>query len=386
MHRVKFYPVGNGDTCQIILDNGKRLLLDYRHKKESDAEDSKLFNLRTTLKKELKDAKRDYFDVVAFTHADLDHISFSTEFFELWYAQKYQGGDRTKIKELWVPAAMILEPVAQEKMDSELYIWRQEARHRLKEGKGIRVFSKPEMLKDWFEKAEVDFDSRRHLITDAGSLVPGFTLQTDQVEFFCHSPFVKHVEGGDILRNEASLIFQVRFEVNGTRYDFLAVGDTTHEVLEEIVYITEYHKRADRLDWDLYNIPHHCSYLALGPEKGKIETKPVGNVEKLLRHGQRGAYIVSSSHPILDTPEAHQQELPPHIQAKRTYKKYLAEVDGRKFMVTMEEPNVDRPQPIVFEIGPLGGKLLSAAPAGAAAVVSSVAPRAGLSAPVPRAR
>ena len=30
MHKVIFYPVGNGDTCQIVLANGKRILLDYR--------------------------------------------------------------------------------------------------------------------------------------------------------------------------------------------------------------------------------------------------------------------------------------------------------------------------------------------------------------------
>ena len=30
MHQVIFYPVGNGDTCQIVLENGKRILLDYR--------------------------------------------------------------------------------------------------------------------------------------------------------------------------------------------------------------------------------------------------------------------------------------------------------------------------------------------------------------------
>ena len=28
-HNILFYPVGNGDTSQIILENGKRLLFDY---------------------------------------------------------------------------------------------------------------------------------------------------------------------------------------------------------------------------------------------------------------------------------------------------------------------------------------------------------------------
>lgn len=210
----------------------------------------------------------------------------------------------------------------------EFVIWRQEARYRLKEGKGIRVFSKPEKLKKWLEENGLTVEDRRNLITDAGQVVPGFTLDVDQVEFFCHSPFIKHVDGGDDLRNEAALIFQVRFEVGGTRFNYLAVGDSKHEVLDDIVNITEYHGNQDRLDWNLFNIPHHCSYLALGPDKGDKETTPIKNVEKLLRQGQKNAYIVSSSNPIGDDKDAYAQQQPPHVQAKNTYVKYLQEVVG----------------------------------------------------------
>src|SRR5882724_12957022 len=109
MHKVTFYPVGNGDTSQIELSNGKRILLDYRHLKKTENGEGPEINLAAQLRDELKKANRSDFDVVAFTHADADHIDNSTEFFELQHAEKYKGGDRIKIKELWVPAAMILE-------------------------------------------------------------------------------------------------------------------------------------------------------------------------------------------------------------------------------------------------------------------------------------
>ena len=32
MHKVLFYPVGNGDTSQVILENGKRFLFDFCHR------------------------------------------------------------------------------------------------------------------------------------------------------------------------------------------------------------------------------------------------------------------------------------------------------------------------------------------------------------------
>lgn len=377
MATIKFYPVGNGDTSQIILENGKRILMDYRHLKKTENGDGPEINLKTHLTKELKDAGRDSFDVVAFTHADTDHIENSTEFFELWHAAKYQGDDRIKIDTLWVPAAMVLETGTNSQQSSEFVIWRQEARYRLKEGKGIRVFSKPEKLKGWLEENGLTLESRRHLITDAGQLAPEFDIGTDGVEFFCHSPFIKHVDEGDDLRNAASLIFNVRFRKNGTDYDYLAVGDSEWSVLEDIVTTTKAHGNMDRLAWDLYNIPHHCSYLALSDEKGEFETTPKPLVEELLLLGKEGAYLVSSSYPILDTKEGRERTQPPHIQAKKCYETYRRKTEGAKFLVTMEEPNATRPEPLEFKVDNQGLSLVQVAASAVSSITTKPAPRAG---------
>ena len=376
-HQIIFYPVGNGDTSQVILENGKRILMDYRHQKKTENGEGPEIDLKARLKKELKDASRDYFDVVAFTHGDKDHIENSTEFFELLHAAKYQGEGRIKIKTLWVPAAMVLETATNEKQSSEFVIWRQEARHRLKEGKGIRVFSKPEKLKDWLEENGLTLDSRRDLITDAGKIVPDFNIVSDGVEFFCHSPFIKHVDEGDDLRNAASLIFNVRFRKNGSDYDYLAVGDSEWSVLEDIVSTTKEHNNMGRLAWDLYNIPHHCSYLALSDEKGEFETTPKPNVEEILMSGKKGAYIVSSSAPILDNKESREETQPPHIQAKKCYETYRKKTGGAKFLVTMEEPNSANPKPLEFKIDDLGLSLVRSTTTAAAILTSNSAPRAG---------
>lgn len=376
-HKIVFYPVGNGDTCQIILENGKRILMDYRHRKKTEAGEGPEINLKARLNKELKDAGRDSFDVVAFTHGDSDHIENSTEFFELKHAAKYQGEGRIKIDTLWVPAAMVLECATNDQQSAEFAIWRQEARYRLKQGKGIRVFSKPEKLKGWLEENGMTLESRRHLITDAGKIAPDFSLDADGVEFFCHSPFVKHVDEGDDLRNAASLIFNVRFRQGGNHYDFLAVGDSEWCVLEDIVKTTKAHGNMDRLAWDLYNIPHHCSYLALSDVKGAYETEPKPLVKEILLAGKEGGYIVSSSCPILDTKEGREQTQPPHTQAKKCYQRYLDKTDGAKVLVTMEEPNATRPEPLEFKVEPQGLSLASAAASAASIIISKPAPRAG---------
>ncbi len=377
MHTVTFYPVGNGDTSQIVLENGKRLLFDCRHLKKTENGEGPEINLADRLRKELKTANRTDFDVVAFTHGDADHIENSTEFFELLHAKKYQGNDRIKIKTLWVPAAMILEECTSDQLSEEFVIWRREARHRLKEGKGIRVFSKPDKLKDWLKENGLTLESRKHLFTDAGQLVSDFTLTGDGVEFFCHSPFIRHVDEQEIMRNDAALIFNVRLQAETSVFDYLAVGDSKWEILEEIVTITKKHGNDDRLNWDLYNIPHHCSYQALCDEKGETETIPKPLIKELLLNGRENAHIVSSSNPIEDTPEGRSQSLPPHIQARKCYESHLKEIDGGKFFVTMEEPNTEKPEPLVFNIGKDGISKAGGTISGVGSVISYPAPRAG---------
>lgn len=383
MHQVIFYPVGNGDTTQIILSGGRRVLFDFCHRDKAEDADTPEIDLKARLKDDLKKAGRDYFDVVAFTHADLDHIQGSTDFFELQHAKKYHGEGRIKIRELWVPAAMLLEEADNDHQTEEYVLLRQEARHRLLEGKDILVFSKPQVLADWLEpllKARGESASARdHLFIDAGTIIPGFSLTADNVEFFCHSPFIKHCDDGDIIRNRASLVFNVRFRADGSHYDYLEVGDATWEEIEDIVKTTRYHKNDDRLAWDLYNIPHHCSYLALNEDgqKGEKETEPKPLVKELLLQGKKDAYIVSCSNPIPDVKDSYTQIQPPHIQARKTYEKYLKEVGGRKFLVTMEEPNANKPEPITFEITSGGVTWKRSGSIGAPAIILSSPPRAG---------
>ena len=370
MHKVRFYPVGNGDCSQIVLDNGKRLLFDYCHRRKGEDADDPRIDLEAALSAELATAGRKGFDVVALTHLDDDHIANSTEFFYLEHAKKYQDYHRKRIDELWVPAAAILE----KGLTGEAAVWRSEARHRLKKGTGIRVFSKPSKLKDWLESEGLSLSAREHLITDAGKLVPGFNRVTDEVEFFVHSPFAKDADGETVLRNESALILHATFEVGGRETRYLIVGDSTWEILEEMVDITRDRGRDERLEWDLYNVPHHCSYRALGPEKGKDRTTPVPNVQWLLDQCQLGGLAVSSSDPIptVDTND------PPHRQAAATYRKAIKDKGGRKFVVTMEHPDKKRPKVLEVEIGKFGATLKKLGTVGGAGLTSTYSPRAGM--------
>ncbi|MGB7292121.1 MAG: hypothetical protein WBD99_08115 [Thermodesulfobacteriota bacterium] len=370
MHKLTFYPLGNADTCKIDLSDGQKLLFDYAHLRDNENEEDLRADLEKLLREDLEAAGRDYFDVVAFTHADTDHIKRASEFFFLEHASKYQGDERIKIKELWVPAAMIIE----EGLKDDARVLRSEARYRLKNGFGIRVFSRPERLKDWFEEQGIAVEERSGLITNAGQTVPGFNKDRDGVEFFVHSPFA--LRDGEELedRNESSLILHITLICKGRETKFLLIGDSTHDALANVVNITKYHHREERLEWDIYDIPHHCSYLALSDEKRAKKTIPAPEVKWLLDQGSKKGVLVSSSNPI---PNDYENPQPPHKQAASCYEDIEQGIDGR-FKVTMEHPTVSKPEPLVITIDEWGAKPKLIISGGGSATTSRPAPRAGI--------
>jgi len=369
-HRLTFFPLGNADCCRIDLDGGRQILLDYAAVRDPKDPNDLRCDLATILRNELQARKRDYYNVVGYTHLDRDHICGSSEFFYLEHAQKYQGLGRIKIRELWVPAAAIIE----EGCEDESRIIRQEARHRLKQGTGIRVFSRPDQLKDWLSKEGLSLDDRKHLITDAGQLIPGWTTDVDGVEFFVHSPFASRLEDGALLdRNKDSLVLHATFLADEATTRVFFGADAEHEALTEIIRITRAKGREGRLESDVVKIPHHTSYLSLGPEKGKDKTQPTDQIayfyeKKLLWR----ATLISTSDPI----PSGDSDQPPHRQAANYYKEQV-QAQGGEYAVAMEHPKASVPEPLVVEIGGSKAKRKKDYSGGIAAAVTSRAPRAG---------
>lgn len=381
MPTLTFFNLGNADCCRIDLADERKLLVDYAATRGDDKDDKRA-DLPELLRGDLANTDRDYFDVVAFSHLDKDHIQGSSEFFWLEHAKKYQGGERIKIHELWVPAAVITE----EGVDyDEAKIIQKEARHRLKEGKGIRVFSRPERLEEWLKGEGLSLNDRKDLITDAGRLAPGYVKTgAGGVEFFIHSPHAKRLDDGDIEdRNEDCLVFQARFQVDGHDTDVLFTGDAAHETLVDIVDITRSKKNDDRLRWGVYKLPHHCSYLAIGPDKSTKnspdKTPPVEQVAWLCEEqSEDRCIIVSPSDPIPEKgTDEDKDDQPPHREAANYYQEDVTGPKDGQFLGTMSEPSEYKPKPIVIEIGPKGAIKKVAGASGFGIITRSASPRAG---------
>lgn len=375
MGRMICYPVGNGDTTLLDPESHRLVLIDFCNRPADAADDDKRVDLAPALDAELNRAHQDAFEVVAFTHLDLDHIGGASSYFHFDHNKKYQGGNRRRIGTMWVPAAIITEKEDKDNPFREDHVAvQEEARFRLRKGSGVVVYSCPPDLKAWLTKNGLTEDSRKSCICHAGALAPGFSKDADGVEFFIHAPVSSEEDiSHDVERNECSLVMQAVFLAGGTETKVLLLSDATHGLLTDIVERTEKRDNQDRLKWDIVHIPHHCSYLSIGPEKGETETTPVSEVERLYEtYGEQRSWLISSSDPIPSADEVQ----PPHMQAANYYRKTARGLLAM-WTVTMEYPSTNRPKPMEITIDRSGMKLVSQVAVGSSAIVSHQAPRAG---------
>ena len=130
--------------------------------------------------------------------------------------------------------------------------------------------------------------------------------------------------------------------------------------------------------WDIFKLPHHCSYLTLGPDRGRDETTPVKDVAWLFEDQmQRGGIIVSTSKPIpTKGSDEDKGAQPPHRQAANYYRRIVGQKDG-EFIVTMEHPRESAPKPLVIDVGWVKARVKREQSIGGAALTSVSSPRAG---------
>ncbi len=367
MHTVVFFPLGNADSYLIRLENGRCALFDYAAMRATDEVSDRRIDLPVALHQQL--GSKTSLDVVAFTHGDRDHVQGASSFFSLNHAEKYQGEGRIHIQELWVSAAFIIDTTFD---NDDAPILQAEARHRLQEGTGIRVFGRPQGLADWLETKNLSLDARRACLIDAGTLVPGFTLDTDGVEFFAHSPFAIHQDAEVIDKNRNCLVLQATFTVSSQLTSVMLGADAEIQALNEIVVVTKAHQREARLRWDIFKLPHHSSYLSLSKDKGADVTVPDEEIAWLFEQGSTGAILVSTSDPI---PEDDTTQ-PPHRQAAGYYRQRAEALDGT-YVVTMEHPTSTKHEPLIIVIGALGGTVKRERVLSSAYLATRPAPRAG---------
>lgn len=340
-HRIIQYPLGNADCALIRPAGGQLIVVDCALIGGNEPDDLRI-DLRRALREDI--GPRREIDVLALTHLDKNHYRGATELFRLGPSPRDQVDARIRVRQLWVPAALIFE----EGLGAEeARVIQQEARSRLKRGSGIRVFSCPRTLERWMHREGLDPSSREHLITHAGTCVPEFSLAREGFEVFVHAPFADAAESSrEIERNATSLVLHLTFSVGDRITRVFLAGDIECEDFARIVLNAERSGNQNCLLHDAAKLPHHLSSGSLGRDNGVDQTQPLDPIKRFYeQYGQPGVHLVGSSKVV----ETDATDGPPHPEAARYYES-VAAGKGGKFVVTMEYPTKTAPDRLILDI------------------------------------
>jgi hypothetical protein len=346
--RIKYYPVGNGDTSLITLEDKTTIIVDC--------------NIRNCDGDDVHDVKGDllncvqfddgvpYLDVFILTHGDEDHCRGFEKHFYQGNPEKYSDTDKKegliRVDTMWF-SPMIAE---EHKNDNE-EVYQKEAERRLSlhRKKDPRKDNPGNRIKIIGYDGNADYMDLNHLRAVPGEVVTRFNDRNQSLfSIFIHAPFKEHLEAlGDDKKNSTSIVFQARFKNNPYQEGFSTLamfgGDSDHTSWCIILNKTRKYKNEHALYWDLFLSPHHCSWSFFNDRPQKENPISQKTSLEVLDYKRRNAKVIASSKTI----SAYDKN-PPHYEAKR---EYVKKVTGNNFLNTTSYNVVNRvPQPIVFEV------------------------------------
>lgn len=375
-HIIKYYPVGNADCTLIKLDNGETIIVDCQILADLTDGHGKqvMFDVKADLLKELKKdgLGRPFVDLFISTHPHDDHCKgFAGNFYlgEVDDYDKDKNKDEIIIEELWITPRGLNNNLSSPAEDI-----RKEAKRRrnLFDDDKNFIGSNGNYLRIIGYDKNKEFDSRYCYVP--GKLVTNVHgANLFWLEIFIHAPFKEDVETSKKYdnKNATSVVVQFGFKIDGyTGYKsrVLMGGDAEHEIWQHIL---DNNTDEEKLRWNIFLAPHHCSWSFFNEPENKKEFKP--SAEAILdKQIGNSAHIIASSNEI-----KNDDNNPPCYEAKQQYMKKL-KLDPSHFLNTATHSKVGNiPQPIVFKINENGKTLKENATVAGATSISNPAPRAG---------
>lgn len=348
MSKIKFYPVDNGDTVLIKVDK-TTIQIDANIRNNDDC-----YDVMDDLLDELSaDSEgRYHLDLFILTHPDEDHCRGIDTNYYLGAPDKYSDADKDDdlviIDELMVTPMLFSDATStpakalEKEANRRRRLWDEDSPDKNKVGNRLVIIG-------------YDGDKKYENVP---SYIPGDTIKKVNgktmtlIEFFVHSPFKDSLVAGraESDKNVTSVVMQARFRK--ASWDtkpsalYLFGGDADHYIWKEIQDQSSAHNNGEKLDFDIFLAPHHCSWTYFNdvPYKKGETDEPVESSKALIRdHKMKGAVIIASSKQIKDD-----DDNPPHYPAKMEYVKLIGASD--KFISLAEEPDSKNPKPVVYEV------------------------------------
>jgi beta-lactamase superfamily II metal-dependent hydrolase len=314
-----FWPVGNGDSTTIVVDDEHVVqvdLCDLAKAREEDAPVSAVVDRLVEALPTSADGKP-YLAAFILTHADRDHC---TGFADLL--------DRVRIGEIWATPRLwreYAEPDGAVQLCEDAKAFQEEAERRVaRVCKAIEDGVEP-ASGDRIRVIGYDTDREKHAyseLPDKYVTYPGDAVTsidaTDMAgifEVFIHAPFKDDCAAA---RNDTSVAMQVTLkDGSGGEGHALFFGDLAYETIIKIFDYSEGNKRSERLAWDVMLAAHHGSKKVMYVAEGGEEVLKQDILDAFSRHGSAAATVVISSAPF--SAEDSPGDNPPHCIARERY-------------------------------------------------------------------
>lgn len=377
-HIIKYYPVDNGDMSLIKLNDNKTIQIDCQIRDgEENSNGVKIFDVKKDLLKELqKDENNNPFvDLFVLSHPHLDHcLGFETNYYcgkPDDYNDTNRDNDEIIIGELWITQMIFSNDIC-----DQAKAVRKEAKRRRKlfedgsseankYGNRLRIIG--------YNDQDKTTKGLHHVPGDIIKEFNGYT--SDYIEFFVHAPFKSDLISGKAEKdqNATSIVLHASFRMTASstiKTKAFFGGDADHYIWEKVLRKSENNDNEDRLEWDIFVAPHHCSWTFFNDTPYDDNKTANGSSLELLDYKNTNAYVVASSVKI-----ENDDNNPPHYPAKQ---EYIKKVGAAFFRNTGINKSTTAPKPLEFEITNIGIKLLKGATTAAASIIGSTTPRAGI--------
>jgi len=373
--KILFFPVGNGDMTLIVLESGRKVLIDTNIRAAADDPDDDTPDVAGELRGHLtRDANgRLYVDALLVSHPDQDHCTGLRTHFHLGPPSDWsKAADKIFIRELWSSPLVFRRASSQHKLCDDAKAFNSEARRRValfraaswsvSDGDRILILGEDEDGKT---------DDLGAILVKAGatfSRVNGQYDGTMTARLLAPQPKNDDQDEEELRsKNHSSTVLNFALAGDGVPdvARFLSGGDAEVAIWERLWQ--RYSAYPDYFSYDILQAPHHCSWHSLSYDSWSDygeDAEVCEDAKSALSQTRRGAVIVASSKPVKDD-----ENDPPCIRAKREYKA-IVKAAGGSFICVGEHPNEKNPETVEFEIGQYGPRLKSK-PMKAAAIVGA---------------
>nr|ART37971.1 F39 [uncultured bacterium] len=359
--KLTFFPVGNGDMTLVVLESGRRVLIDVNIRAAADDHDDDTPNVAEQLRDRLErdSSGRLFVDAFLLSHPDEDHCRGLTNHFHLGLPADWsKSADRIFIREIWSSPMVFRRASKNHVLCNDAVAFCSEARRRVKKfrdtggvvGDGDRIL----ILGEDEDGKTDDLEAILIRVDEQFNRINGQYDATLTARLLAPQPKSDDDEEEMRSKNHSSTILNLSLMGGGVAdvCRFLTGGDAEVAIWERL-WDRHFEHHADWLSYDILQAPHHCSWHSLSYQswgENGDEAIVCEDAKSALGQAREGALIVASSKPIKDDGID-----PPCIGAKHEYQSILEEVNG-VFKCVGEHPTEKAPEPLEYEINHNGPK------------------------------